>query len=212
MYSKSLLTGKEYLMPQGSDDRTNIESFLKRNQGKPVIAVQGLGFVGSVMALVCANAHGANYSVIGVDRLSPESFWRIASLNEGTFPLIAEDPKIIEFFGRARAKGNFLATYDPLAYEKADIIIVDVNLDVGKEVGERGDLRGFDVSLNGFRAAIRSIGEMQGRRPGDRGDHGSAGNVPEGRMARAGGMHAVARHGHEQAARSAFVRESDAGT
>ena len=36
-------------------------------------------------------------------------------------PLIADDPKIAEFFDNAKAKGNFLATYDPVAYQYADV-------------------------------------------------------------------------------------------
>lgn len=56
-------------------------------------------------------------------------------------------------------KGNFLATYDPEAYQYADVIIVDINLDVQKESYERGGLKAFDVDLSGFKAAIRSIGK-----------------------------------------------------
>ena len=41
--------------------------FLDSNQNKPVILVQGLGFVGSVMSLVCANSLIRDYAVIGVD-------------------------------------------------------------------------------------------------------------------------------------------------
>ena len=55
-------------------------------------------------------------------------------------------------------KGNLLATYDPVAYQYADVVIVDVNLDVQKNSNDVAELIDFDVDLNGFKAAIKSIG------------------------------------------------------
>ena len=46
---------------------SEIEDFLEKNDRRPVICIQGLGFVGSVMSLVCANAINGDYTVIGVD-------------------------------------------------------------------------------------------------------------------------------------------------
>ena len=60
-----------------------ILTVFKQNIGKPVIAVQGLGFVGSVMSLVCSNALTKEYSVLGVD--IPEMEERIRSLNQVFF-------------------------------------------------------------------------------------------------------------------------------
>ncbi|TQF00158.1 MAG: nucleotide sugar dehydrogenase [Spiribacter salinus] len=157
--SESPITGVEYQLPKGAENREAIDEFVGKNPGKPVVAVQGLGFVGAVMSLVCANAHGADYAVLGVDLPKAETYWRIRSLNEGLFPLTAEDPKIEEFFERAQAQGNFYATFDPYAYAHADVIIVDINLDVDKEASEWRDLTGYDVDLSGFREAIKAIGD-----------------------------------------------------
>ena len=74
---------------------------------KRVVVVQGLGFVGAVMSLVCANALEEDYAVIGVDLANEENYWKIKSINDGEFPLIADDPKIAEFFDSAKTKGNF---------------------------------------------------------------------------------------------------------
>lgn len=111
------------------------------------------------MALVCANAPGRDYMVLGVDLPEGPGKERVDSLNAGVFPLKAEDPKIPEFFARARERGNFLATHDLQAYAVADVIIVDINLDVAKETGAQGELSGYDVDLTAFRAAIRTIGQ-----------------------------------------------------
>ena len=103
-------------IPAKLDDSIKINEFIQNHNGKKVVVVQGLGFVGAVMSLVCANALTEEYAVIGVDLANENTFWKIKSINEGTFPLIADDPKIAEFFENAKAKGNFLATYDQIAY------------------------------------------------------------------------------------------------
>ena len=84
----------------------DVESFITKNSDNSIIAVQGLGFVGSVMSLVCANALSADYLVIGVD--VPEMDQKIQLLNQGVFPLVAEDPKIELYFNNALKKGNFM--------------------------------------------------------------------------------------------------------
>ncbi len=151
-------THESYQLPIDTDDSIKINEFLKKNNGKKVVVVQGLGFVGAVMSLVCANALKEEYAVIGVDLANENTFWKIKSINDGVFPLIADDPKIAQFFDNTKAKGNFLATYDPLAYQYADVIIVDINLDVQKESYDEGGLKDFDVNLKSFKAAIQSIG------------------------------------------------------
>ena len=156
--SVSPLTGKNYMIPSVLDDHIAIEQFLKKNIGKKIVVVQGLGFVGAVMALVCANAVTEEYAVIGVDLANQNMYWKIKSINDGVFPLIADDPKIAKFFDKAIQKGNLLATYDPSAYKYADVVIVDVNLDVQKNSNDAAELIDFDVNLNGFKAAIKSIG------------------------------------------------------
>ena len=153
-----MITKEKYKIPEKLDDSATLKEFVETNSGKKVVVVQGLGFVGAVMALVCANALTEEYAVIGVDLANEKTYWKIRSINEGIFPLIADDPKIAEFFDNAKAKGNFLATYDPLAYQYADVVIVDINLDVKKQSDKEGGLQDFDVDLNGFKSAIQSIG------------------------------------------------------
>lgn len=157
--SVNSLTQEPYEIPNILDDSAVINDFLSRNVGKKVVVVQGLGFVGAVMSLVCANAIGEEYAVIGVDLANENTYWKIKSINDGAFPLVADDPKISEFFDNAIAKGNFLATYDPLAYKYADVIIVDINLDVQKDSDDKGNLKSFDVNLDSFKKAIQSIGK-----------------------------------------------------
>jgi len=156
--SVSPLTGKQYTIPEIIDDKAGIDSFIALHPGKKVVVIQGLGFVGSVMALVVANALTEEYAVIGIDLPTPFSYWKIQSINEGMFPVIADDPKIGQFYKHAREKNNLYATCDPHAYTKADIVIVDINLDVKKQSNGNGHLEDYTVDLAPFKKAITSIG------------------------------------------------------
>jgi len=153
--SRSPITNKEYPLPRDTNDKIGIDNFLSLHHGKKVVVVQGLGFVGSVMALVVANALTEEYAVIGVDLPTVSSYWKICSINEGIFPVLASDPKIEQYYKNALKKKNYYATYDPYAYSKADVIIVDINLDV-KKAGSSDD--DYNVDLNPFKKAIESIG------------------------------------------------------
>ena len=152
-------SGKQYEIPNILNDQAGIDAFLEKHQGKKVVVVQGLGFVGAVMSLVCANALTEEYAVIGIDLPSPNSYWKIQSINEGIFPIVASDPKIDEFYQISRKKQNFYATYDPYCFSKADVVIVDINLDVAKESNFDKDLEGYDVNLSGFKKAMEAIGK-----------------------------------------------------
>ena len=135
-----------------------IKEFLnKNNNKKDVVVVQGLGFVGAVMSLVVSNSSKKDYAVIGVDR--KESIEIIDNINNGIFPIKSSDPKIEEYYQNSIKKGNFLATYDASAYSYASVIIVDINLDVQKNSDSKGNLNSFNVDLNPFKNAIRTIGK-----------------------------------------------------
>src|SRR5689334_17840695 len=156
--SVSPLTGKEYIILETHEDKEGIDRFVAAHPGKKVVVVQGLGFVGSVMSLVVANALTEEYAVIGIDLPTPASWWKIQSINEGLFPVVADDPKIGQFYRQAREKGNLYATYDPYAYSKANVVVVDINLDVKKQSNGNGQLEEYSVDLTPFRKAIESIG------------------------------------------------------
>ena len=76
------INGKIYKIPDIINDKSSIDKFIFKNN-KPIIVVQGLGFVGAVMSLVCANAINGDYAVIGVDLPRKDTFWKIKSVHKG---------------------------------------------------------------------------------------------------------------------------------
>lgn len=135
-----------------------LEKFINTNFNKSIVLVQGLGFVGSVMSLVVANAIHGEYIVIGIDQDTESGRKTVNLLNNGIFPIAADDKKITEYFESACKKGNFFATVDPAAYSVADVIIVDINLDVNKNKDDQYSLTSYSVNLEHFKNAIKTIG------------------------------------------------------
>lgn len=155
MYSQSPITKKSYEIPdEGAKD--SIKKFLDHNAKNKVVVVQGLGFVGYAMALVVANAK-TNYAVIGVDLPNEDSFWKVASINDGELPLTSSDKKLVDYSKNAQRRGNFYATHDEYAYQVADVIIIDINLDVEKSSSEQKRLNGYTVDLSSFTNSIARV-------------------------------------------------------
>lgn len=156
--SLSINTGLEYEIPDVDFDDGLLE-FIKNNQDKKIVVVQGLGFVGTVMSLVVANSDNNEYAVIGIDQKNPNSYWKIAEINNGVLPISSSDPKVEKYFKKAMNQNNFYATYDISAFSYADVIIVDINLDVIKEHEANLDtIKKYDVPINGFKNAMTDIG------------------------------------------------------
>ena len=76
-----------------------------RDQGHEIVVVMGLGFVGAVMAGVVADSVDPetgkpNKFVIGMQRPSTRSFWKIPLFNRGVSPIKAEDPEVAPLIER----------------------------------------------------------------------------------------------------------------
>jgi hypothetical protein len=69
-----------------------------KEEGKEVVVVMGVGFVGAVMAAIIADTRDKKSGkhskfVIGCQRPSKRSYWKIPLLNQGLSPVKAEDPE-----------------------------------------------------------------------------------------------------------------------
>jgi nucleotide sugar dehydrogenase len=132
-----------------------------RRAGRQVVAVQGLGFVGAAVAAVVANATNAQgeplYHVIGVDLPSESSYWKIARINAGLAPIVSSDPQLGALIDKAvHQTRNLCAVGSNAAFGLADVIVVDVNLDV-ENTTERDPLK-IQIGLDAFNAALRAVG------------------------------------------------------
>jgi nucleotide sugar dehydrogenase len=129
----------------------------QRELGREVVVVVGVGFVGAVMAAVVADSSRADGSpgkfVIGMQRPSTRSFWKIGVLNRGLPPVNAEDPEVPAIIRRTvREKRTLTATYTYEALRFADVVVVDVQCDylkdsLGNVRDGRADMEALEQSL-----------------------------------------------------------------
>ncbi len=132
-----------------------------RKDGKEVVVVMGLGFVGAVMAAIVADtkdAKGRNTKlVIGCQRPSTRSYWKTPLLNKGISPVKAEDPEVEVLITRCVKKSKTLvATYNSDCLKLADCVVVDVQCDYAKQ--HLGNMKTGEADMAALEATMRTIG------------------------------------------------------
>ncbi|MGD8786093.1 MAG: hypothetical protein PVJ60_01610, partial [Phycisphaerales bacterium] len=115
--------GERFAIPeedQYAAEYERIESLVEaaRKDGKEIVVVMGVGFVGAVMAAIIADTVDKKSGkpgkfVIGCQRPSIRSYWKIPVLNEGISPVKAEDPEVEPMIARCVLdKKTLVATYN----------------------------------------------------------------------------------------------------
>lgn len=134
-----------------------------RRAGREIVVVVGLGFVGAVMAAVVADSRDKQTGrpgkfVIGMQRPSPRSFWKIPLLNRGESPIKAEDPEVDRLIRRCvREQKTLVATFTEEALKLADVVVVDVQCDYLKE--SLGNVRTGAADMAALEASLATIAE-----------------------------------------------------
>ncbi|MBI4367484.1 MAG: nucleotide sugar dehydrogenase [Deltaproteobacteria bacterium] len=133
-----------------------------RSRGAQVVVVQGLGFVGAAVAAAVSHASdGAGqplYYVIGVDLPTPQGEWKVSQINDGKTPIVSADASLETLLHEGvHVRGNLSATVDVEVYGLADVIVVDIPLDVKDRFAFAPEAIAIDVEA--FTQAIRVIGQ-----------------------------------------------------
>ena len=161
-------SGEEFTLPLPEDYTREFEKLQQtvdeqRAAGRQIVVVMGVGFVGAVMAGVVADAvdaaSGASpYFVIGMQRPSVRSFWKIPYLNQGRSPVEAEDPEVAPLIERCvKEKQTLVATFTYEALTLADVVVVDVQCDYFKET--LGNVRQGHADIKALEESLKIIGE-----------------------------------------------------
>ena len=201
--------GEAFPLPRPEDYQKEFKRLQKivaaqRKEGREIVVVMGLGFVGAVMAGVVADSvqkstrtdeNGAMVRqgnvtlslskgmvrqahhdtlchpepvegplprfpkfVIGVQRPSVRSYWKIPLLNRGIAPVEAEDPEVAPMIARCvKEKKTLIATYTEDALCLADVVVVDVQCDYFKET--LGNCRQGHAEIKALEDSLKIIGE-----------------------------------------------------
>ena len=160
--------GEKFPIPKEdeyAEEFKRIEELVKaaRGEDKEIVVVMGVGFVGAVMAAIIADSVGKktgkpNKFVIGCQRPSTRSFWKIPLLNRGRSPVKAEDPEVEPMIARCvLEKKTLVATYNSDCLKLADCVVVDVQCDYTKQ--DLGNMRTGRAEMSALEATIKTIGE-----------------------------------------------------
>jgi nucleotide sugar dehydrogenase len=160
--------GERFPLPTPDDYRAEYKRLdeivsQKRKEGYEIVVVVGIGFVGAVMSAVIAdsvdkNTKKPNKFVIGMQRPSVRSYWKIPYLNRGIAPVKAEDPEVEPMIRRCvKDKGTLIATFTGYAFSLADVIVVDVQCDYIKE--SIGDISTGYTDMSALEKSLSVIGQ-----------------------------------------------------
>lgn len=159
-------SGEKFALPQKEDyakEFKRLEKIVKeqREQGKEIVVVMGIGFVGVVMAAIVADTvdkktkKSAKF-VIGMQRPSKRSYWKIPLLNRGVSPVKAEDPEVEPMIERVvLEKKTLIATFTYEVLSLADVVVVDVQCDYLKN--SLGKVRTGEVDMEALEQSFEII-------------------------------------------------------
>jgi nucleotide sugar dehydrogenase len=159
--------GEKFPLPKPEDYKVEFENLKKRVEQerirkREIVVVMGVGFVGAVMAAIVADTVDKNGQptkfVIGMQRPSARSFWKIPLLNRGISPVKAEDPEVDPMIDRCvNKKKTLMATYTYEVLKLADIVVVDVQCDYIKE--DLGNVRNGQTDMAALESSLGVIAE-----------------------------------------------------
>jgi nucleotide sugar dehydrogenase len=161
-------SGEKFALPSEQDYAVELRRLRKlaaaaHKEGKEVVVVMGLGFVGAVMAAIVADTvhkkkgHPTKF-VIGCQRPSTRSYWKTPLLNRGESPVKAEDPEVDPMIRRCvLEKKTLTATFNPDCLALADCVVVDVQCDYSKQ--HLGTMKAGEADMAALEATLRQIGE-----------------------------------------------------
>jgi UDP-N-acetyl-D-glucosamine dehydrogenase len=159
--------GEQFKIPQLEEYLPEFERIEQlttqaRQEGKEIVVVMGVGFVGAVMAAIIADTKdeaGRNTKfVIGCQRPSTRSYWKIPLLNRGESPVKAEDPEVDVLIKRCVNDTKTLtATYNSDCLKLADCVVVDVQCDYAKQ--DLGKMKTGEADMAALEATMKTIGQ-----------------------------------------------------
>jgi UDP-N-acetyl-D-glucosamine dehydrogenase len=161
-------SGEKFPLPKPEDYKIEFENLRKRveqerTKNREIVVVMGVGFVGAVMAAIVADTVDKKSGqpskfVIGMQRPSERSFWKIPLLNRGISPVKAEDPEVDPMIDRCvNKKKTLMATYTYEVLKLADVVVVDVQCDYIKE--DLGNVRNGQADMAALESSLGVIAE-----------------------------------------------------
>jgi len=159
--------GEKFYLPGPDDDEKEAKRLqaIVRDQralGREIVVVMGVGFVGAAMAAVVADTEDENGEptkfVIGMQRPSTRSYWKIPLLNRGMAPVKSEDEELEPMIARCvNEKKTLTATFSYEVLKLADVVVSDVQCDYLKE--SFGNVRDGQTDMVALETSLEIVAE-----------------------------------------------------
>jgi len=160
-------SGEKFELPEREDytkEFKRLQALVEKQRaiGREIVLVMGVGFVGAVMAAVVADAEDGKGNstkyVIGMQRPSTRSFWKIPLINRGLSPMSTEDPEVGLMIDRCvNRKKTLTATFTYDALKLSDVVVVDVQCDYLKE--SLGNVRSGQAEMKALEESFEIIAQ-----------------------------------------------------
>jgi nucleotide sugar dehydrogenase len=159
--------GEKFYLPGPDDYEEEAERLQaivrgQRALGREIVVVMGVGFVGAAMAAVVADTENENGEptkfVIGMQRPSTRSYWKIPLINRGMAPVKSEDEELEPMIARCvNEKKTLTATFSYEALKLADVVVSDVQCDYLKE--SFGNVRDGQTDMVALENSLEIVAE-----------------------------------------------------
>lgn len=159
--------GEKFHLPGPDDNEKEAQRLqaIVRDQralGREIVVVMGVGFVGAAMAAVVADTEDKNGEptkfVIGMQRPSTRSYWKIPLLNRGMAPVKSEDEELEPMIARCvNEKKTLTATFSYEVLKLADVVVSDVQCDYLKE--SFGNVRDGQTDMVALENSLEIVAE-----------------------------------------------------
>jgi nucleotide sugar dehydrogenase len=159
--------GEKFYLPGPEDyeeEAKRLQAIVRdqRALGREIVVVMGVGFVGAAMAAVVADTENENGEptkfVIGMQRPSTRSYWKIPLLNRGMAPVKSEDEELEPMIARCvYEKKTLTATFSYEALKLADVVVSDVQCDYLKE--SFGNVRDGQTDMVALEHSLEIVAE-----------------------------------------------------
>ena len=159
--------GEKLPLPKEEDFKRENERLHKmiaeqQSLGREIVVVMGVGFVGAIMAGIVADTVGVDGKsskfVVGVQRPSVRSYWKIPIMNRGLSPVKSDDPTVDLMIKRCVLdKKTLTASFSYESLALADVVIVDIQCDYAKNA--LGNCRDGHAEISDLEQAFYIIAE-----------------------------------------------------
>ncbi|RJR15770.1 MAG: GDP-mannose dehydrogenase [Nitrospiraceae bacterium] len=159
--------GEKFALPSEQDYKKEFERLKKeiarqKKMDREIVVVMGVGFVGVAMAAVVADTVDKKGRpgkfVVGMQRPSVRSYWKIPVLNRGVSPVVSEDKELAPMIERCvTEKKNLTATFSYDVLSLADVVVVDVQCDYLKD--DLGNVRNGFADMAALESSLAIMAE-----------------------------------------------------